>query len=143
MTPAPHDDPLDLAGNTPPGAGCSPGKGCETPSATTPPETPAGAPADRARRRLDRQFAALGRIAPRLRAGLDRLRSSGGTAVRVPAGLALVAGGVLSVLPGLGLWMLPVGLMLLAIDVPALRPGVSAAVIRLRRRWAVWRRGRS
>jgi hypothetical protein len=41
--------------------------------------------------------------------------------VRIPAGLLLIVGGVLSVLPLLGLWMLPLGLVLLAEDVPLLR----------------------
>jgi hypothetical protein len=62
--------------------------------------------------------------------------------VRVPAGVTLIAGGVLSFLPVLGLWMLPLGLLLLAIDLPALRPPVSAAAIRIRRRWKTWRRSR-
>ena len=95
---------------------------------------------ERHRRRLDRQFAALGRLSPRLRALLDRLRGRSAAVFRVPAGLALVAGGLLSVLPGLGLWMLPVGLLVLAVDLPAQRPAVSAALIRLRRRWTLWRR---
>jgi hypothetical protein len=38
--------------------------------------------------------------------------------------------------------MLPLGLLLLAIDLPALRPPVSAAAIRIRRRWKTWRRPR-
>ncbi len=42
--------------------------------------------------------------------------------VRVPAGVALTVGGCLSVLPGLGIWMLPVGLATLAVDVPPMRP---------------------
>jgi hypothetical protein len=41
--------------------------------------------------------------------------------VRIPAGVLLIAGGVLSILPVLGLWMLPLGLVLLAEDVPPLR----------------------
>ena len=45
--------------------------------------------------------------------------------MRVPAGVALAGGGVLSVLPGLGLWMLPVGLALLAHDVPVMRPPLA------------------
>jgi len=48
---------------------------------------------------------------------VGRLRHPGAVWVRVPAGLALAGGGVLSVLPGLGVWMLPVGLALLAHDV--------------------------
>ena len=39
-----------------------------------------------------------------------------------------------------GVCMLPLGLMLLAVDIPLLRPAVSAAMIRVRRRLARWRR---
>lgn len=42
--------------------------------------------------------------------------------VRVPLGAALVAGGAVGFLPILGYWMLPVGLVILARDVPPLRP---------------------
>ena len=41
--------------------------------------------------------------------------------MRIPAGLLLIAGSGLSVLPVFGLWMLPLGLFLLAEDVPPLR----------------------
>ena len=41
--------------------------------------------------------------------------------VRVPLALALMAGGVLGFLPILGFWMMPLGLALIAIDVPILR----------------------
>ena len=40
---------------------------------------------------------------------------------RIPAGVLLVIGGLLSILPLLGLWMLPLGAILLAEDLPALR----------------------
>ncbi len=52
---------------------------------------------------------------------VDRLRHPSAVWVRVPAGVALTGGGVLSVFPGLGLWMLPVGLALLAHDVPPMQ----------------------
>ena len=52
---------------------------------------------------------------------LNRLRHPRAVWVRVPAGIALAGGGVFSVLPVLGLWMLPVGLALLAHDVPPMR----------------------
>jgi hypothetical protein len=52
---------------------------------------------------------------------VDRLRHPSAVWVRVPAGVALTGGGVLSVLPGLGLWMLPIGLALLAHDVPPMQ----------------------
>lgn len=51
----------------------------------------------------------------------DRLRRPRAVWVRVPAGIALTGGGVLGFLPVLGAWMLPVGLALLAHDVPPMR----------------------
>ncbi|AIQ90765.1 protein of unassigned function [Methylobacterium oryzae CBMB20] len=42
------------------------------------------------------------------------------------AALALIGGGVLSFLPVLGLWMLPLGLALLSEDIPALKPRLEA-----------------
>jgi len=40
----------------------------------------------------------------------------------------------LAILPVFGLWMMPVGLILLAIDVPPLKGPVASAIVRLRRR---------
>jgi len=40
--------------------------------------------------------------------------------VRTAAGLLLVIGGVLGFLPILGFWMLPLGLLLIALDIPPL-----------------------
>jgi hypothetical protein len=51
----------------------------------------------------------------------DRLRRPRAIWMRVPAGIALTGGGVLGFLPVLGVWMLPVGLALLAHDVPPMR----------------------
>jgi hypothetical protein len=96
---------------------------------------------EKQRRRLARQFRALERAAPpRLRPAIRAAQGSGGSLIRTPAGLLLVAGGVFSFLPVLGLWMLPAGLLLLAIDLPPLRGPVSAAIIRVRRRWKTRRR---
>ncbi len=41
--------------------------------------------------------------------------------VRLPLAIALMVGGVLGFLPILGFWMLPLGLALLAFDLPILR----------------------
>ena len=46
---------------------------------------------------------------------------SGARWVRVPLGILFILGSFLFILPIFGLWMLPVGLLLLAEDVPALR----------------------
>lgn len=57
----------------------------------------------------------------RLASSLRWLRHPSSRWARLPAGLALIFGGVFSFLPILGLWMLPLGLMLMAADVPFLR----------------------
>ena len=90
-------------------------------------------------RRLRRQFDAIARSAPASRRPIDALLQHGMRLVRVPVGILLVFGGLLSFLPVLGVWMLPLGVMLLAVDIPLLRPRVSAALIRFRRWWAVRR----
>ncbi len=41
--------------------------------------------------------------------------------LRIPLAIALMIGGVLGFLPVLGFWMLPLGIVLLAIDLPWLR----------------------
>ncbi|KJC52326.1 hypothetical protein [Bradyrhizobium sp. LTSP857] len=58
--------------------------------------------------------------------------------VRIPAGALLVVGGVLSILPVLGIWMLPLGLALLAEDVPALRSSRSKVFDWIERRKPHW-----
>ena len=98
-------------------------------------------PRDKQRKRLERQFGALERASPpRARPLLRWARDPKARMVRAPLGVLLIAGGILAFLPVLGLWMMPVGLLLLAVDMPLLRGPVSAAMIRLRRRWARWQR---
>lgn len=63
----------------------------------------------------------IGRLPPRLGAALRFLRQPSGRWLRIPAGLLLILGGMLFFLPILGIWMLPVGLALLAEDLPVLR----------------------
>ena len=54
---------------------------------------------------------------------LNRLRTQRAIWMRVPTGVALVGGGVLGFLPLpiVAIWMLPVGLALLAHDIPTLQ----------------------
>lgn len=71
---------------------------------------------------LDRQLDALNKHLPQWMARtLDRARKPGAVWVRAPLGLALIAGGFVGFLPILGFWMIPLGLGLLALDVPFLR----------------------
>src|SRR5690348_8507268 len=70
----------------------------------------------------ERRFGLLIRRLPRrLQAVVRWLRRPIARFVRIPAGLLLIVGGLLSILPVFGLWMLPLGLVLLAEDVPPLR----------------------
>ncbi len=94
----------------------------------------------RSSQRLERQFQAFVAYLPMLERPLSAIRSSGWWIVRVPVAVLMIAGGLLSVLPFLGLWMLPFGLLLLAIDVPPLRDPMAGLIIRLRRRIDIWRR---
>ncbi|PJN95772.1 hypothetical protein CNY89_06545 [Amaricoccus sp. HAR-UPW-R2A-40] len=90
--------------------------------------------------RLRRQFDAIVRGTSMPRGPVDWLIHDRKRLIRVPVAILLIIGGIFSFLPVLGAWMIPVGLMLLALDVPMLRPRVNAAVIRGRRRISLWRR---
>lgn len=87
----------------------------------------------RQKRRLLRQFAVMERRIPALRRPLRLLLRDGGGMVRMPFAMLLMVGGLFSFLPFLGVWMLPLGLLLLAVDVPVLRPKASAFSIWARR----------
>lgn len=54
--------------------------------------------------------------------------------VRIPIGLMLVVGGLLALLPVFGLWMIPLGLLLLALDLPFLRLPMRRAIVWAKRR---------
>lgn len=54
---------------------------------------------------------------------------------RIPSSGFLILGGVFSFLPILGIWMLPLGLLLLAIDVPALQPPMARLLHWIERKW--------
>jgi hypothetical protein len=58
---------------------------------------------------------------------LNRLRGERAKWMRVPTGVALIGGGVLGFLPlpVVAIWMLPVGLALLAYDVPTMRKPIA------------------
>lgn len=54
-------------------------------------------------------------------------------------GILLMLGGVFSILPFLGLWMLPLGLLLIAYDVPFLQKPVGRFTLWAIQKWAVLR----
>lgn len=67
--------------------------------------------------------------------------------VRVIAAALFILGGILSILPVLGIWMLPLGLGLLAEDVPGMKPSLEKAFRWLTKKWrklvVTWRKLRS
>ncbi len=83
------------------------------------PQPPAGRCRCAASRTPGRKL--IGRLPKRLRTTTRWLRRPSSRWVRIPAGLLLIGGSLLSILPLFGMWMLPLGLMLLAEDVPPLR----------------------
>ena len=60
------------------------------------------------------------RLPSSMRPAMRWLRRPSARPVRIPAGVLLCVGGVFGLLPLLGFWMLPAGLVLLAEDVPPL-----------------------
>jgi hypothetical protein len=82
---------------------------------------PAGRDQDR-ERRLD---LLVRRLPQRLQAVVRGLRRPAARWIRIPAGLLLIVASLFSILPILGLWMLPLGLVLLAEDIPLVRRGAD------------------
>jgi hypothetical protein len=67
---------------------------------------------------------------PKIRFGGRHVHLPGSRWVRISLGTVLILGGVLGFLPILGFWMIPAGLLILSVDIPAIR--------RLKRRLEVW-----
>jgi hypothetical protein len=80
----------------------------------------------------------IDRLPQRLREVLRALRQPSRRWLRIPASLLLIAGGILAFLPILGVWMLPLGLVLLAEDAPALRGLRSRILDWVERRHPRW-----
>ena len=57
----------------------------------------------------------------------------------MPLGVMFSIAGIFSFLPVLGIWMLPLGLLLIAYDVPILREPVGRFTIRGARTWVSFR----
>lgn len=97
--------------------------------------------------RLDRQLDKLEEALPdKPGAWLAWVRQPSHKVVRIPLAVLLCLGGIFSILPMLGVWMLPLGLMLLSIDLPFLQAPVNRVIIWAERTWVRfqrWREGRS
>lgn len=65
-----------------------------------------------------------------VRLGSKRIQLPGNRLARMAIGVMLILGGMVGFLPILGFWMVPLGLLVLSVDIPAVR--------RLNRRLTVW-----
>ena len=85
---------------------------------------------------LDRQLAWFEtKLSPRAAKFIGWLRKPSSRLVRIPVAILLIAGGIFSILPVLGLWMLPLGLVLFAQDVPMLQKPIARMLGWIRRKW--------
>jgi hypothetical protein len=91
---------------------------------------------DHYKRELDRHFARFeDKLPPRPARFVGWLRKPSSRLVRMPLAALLVVGGVFSILPVLGLWMLPLGLILIAQDVPVLQKPMVQSLGWVERKW--------
>lgn len=80
----------------------------------------------------------IDRMPRSLRSSIRRLRQPSMIWLRIPTGILLIAGGILSFLPLLGLWMLPLGVILLSDDFSSLRSLRTRLLDWLQRRYPHW-----
>jgi hypothetical protein len=77
----------------------------------------------------------LDRLQTRLPDGISRfmqkVRSPAVKPYRIPAGIGLILGGTVGFLPILGFWMVPLGLAVLAQDVPVMRPPLARLLAKI------------
>lgn len=85
---------------------------------------------------LDRHFAWFeAKLPPKAARFVSWLRQPGSWLVRIPLAVLLVVGGIFSFLPILGVWMLPLGLLLIAQDVPFLQKPLAQMLGWIERKW--------
>jgi hypothetical protein len=90
---------------------------------------------------LDQAFDRLQREAPdSLARAIGWMRKPQARLVRLPLGILCILGSFLWFLPVLGLWFLPLGLLLIAQDVPFLRRPVGRMTLYLLDRWVQLRK---
>jgi hypothetical protein len=79
--------------------------------------------------RLNRLFDKIAAKLPWSAKFLAWLRNPKNAIVRVPVAILLILGGIFSILPFLGLWMLPLGLIFLSIDLVFLQEPVTKWIV--------------
>ncbi|HPG88307.1 MAG TPA: hypothetical protein PLD46_01540 [Hyphomicrobium sp.] len=92
------------------------------------------------KRKLDRLIDRLNdKLPDRISNIVGWLVSPSGMLIRLPLGLMLIVGGFFSFLPLLGFWMLPLGILLIAVDVPPVRRWVIRTWPKIEARWRLYR----
>src|ERR1700730_7605499 len=85
---------------------------------------------------LDRQLAWVEpKLSPRAAKFIGWPRKPSSRLARFPVAILLIAGGIFSILPVLGLWMLPLGLLLFVQDVPILQRPMARMLGWVERKW--------
>ena len=84
---------------------------------------------------LDRHFAWFEASSPRAGEVRPLAAQAIFAVVRIPMAILLIAGGIFSILPVFGLWMLPLGLVLFAQDVPVLQKPMANLLGWIERKW--------
>ena len=101
-------------------------------------------------KKFDRMLARLqAKLPGRLARAMAWLVSPSAMLLRLPLAILFIIGGIFSFLPVLGVWMLPLGVLLIAVDVALVRRWVvkswpwveSRWRLRSRRKRQRWRRG--
>lgn len=93
----------------------------------------------RGQSRLDALFDRIAAWAPVSAGFIAWVRRPSSRLVRIPIALLLIFGGIFSFLPILGVWMLPLGLLILALDIPPLQHPVVNVIEWAERKWKAWR----
>ena len=87
---------------------------------------------------LNRYFEMIDQRVPvRVSQSIRWLRKPSSFGVRLVVAMLLILGGVLSFLPILGVWMLPLGLLLIAQDVPLLVEPLLKTFVWVEAKW-IW-----
>ena len=76
----------------------------------------------------------LERLPGRVARAMNKVRSPEAAPYRIPAGVVLTVGGVFGFLPVLGFWMVPLGLAVMAQDVPVMRKPTAHLVRAINRK---------
>jgi hypothetical protein len=96
-----------------------------------------------AKAELDRYFQRIEQhLPPSIRRFFHWLRQPSCLLVRIVVCILLIVGGVFSFLPILGFWMLPLGLIIIAQDLPFLQAPLVRILRWIELKWENWRQRR-